>query len=175
MFTMADGLARLLAPILPVTSDELWRYLPSAGREESVHLAAFPSSVERLADEALEAEWTHLREIRDAVNKSLEAARQAKVIGTSLAARVQLTAGGEAAALLKRHEADLPMLFITSQVTLDGSGPDGVSVAVLRAEGEKCERCWRIVPERSSEARFAGLCLRCVDALEAGDDGREVA
>jgi len=175
MFTMADGLARLLAPILPVTSDELWRHLPPAGREESVHLAPFPSNVERLVDQALEAEWTRLRDIRDAVNKSLEEARQAKVIGTSLAARVQLTAGGEAAALLKRHEADLPMLFITSQVMLDASAAEGVSVAVLRAEGEKCERCWRIVPERSSDARFAGLCLRCVEALETGDDGREVA
>jgi isoleucyl-tRNA synthetase len=67
------------------------------------------------------------------------------------------------------------MLFIVSQVTLDTAGPDGVSVSVLRAEGEKCERCWRIVSDISRDAGFAGLCGRCVAALPAGDGGREVA
>jgi len=65
--------------------------------------------------------------------------------------------------------------LIVSQVTLDTTGTGGMSVSVQRAEGDKCERCWRIVLERSSDPRFAGLCLRCVDALETGGDGREVA
>jgi isoleucyl-tRNA synthetase len=59
-------------------------------------------------------------------------------------------------------------------VSLETSGADGLTVRVVRAEGEKCDRCWRIVPERSTDPRFAGVCLRCVDALETGD-GREVA
>src|SRR5258708_7799434 len=188
---MADGLARLLAPILPVTADEFWRHLPAfahatagrpattdapaAKREESVHLAEFPREVERLIDAELEARWTRLREIRDEVNRALETARQEKLIGTSLAARVSLTAGGATAALLARYEADLPMLFIVSQVSLDPTGPEGVSVAVSRAEGEKCERCWRIVPEISRAPGTEGLCSRCIDALSAGDGGREVA
>jgi isoleucyl-tRNA synthetase len=192
MYVMADGLARLLAPILPVTADELWRHLPSSAgategkpvlREESVHLAEFPRDLERLIDVDLEARWTRLREIRDEVNRALETARQDKLIGTSLAARVTLTAGGEAAALLRRSEASLPMLFITSQVTLDTSGPEGVSVSVSRAEGEKCERCWRTVPEISRSGRTDGLCSRCIEALPGGpstslgtgDGGREVA
>jgi isoleucyl-tRNA synthetase len=192
MFVMADGLARLLAPILPVTADELWRFLPTraeatvgkpaaadvpagkVAREESVHMALFPKDVERLADGALDEQWERLRVIRDEVNKALEEARQAKTIGTSLAAHVHLTAGGDIAALLRRHEADLPMLLIASQVSLETSGADGLTVRVVRAEGEKCDRCWRIVPERSTDPRFAGVCLRCVDALETGD-GREVA
>jgi isoleucyl-tRNA synthetase len=87
---------------------------------------------------------------------------------------VHITAGGDAAALLRAHEADLPMLFIASQVSLDTSGTESLAVQVLRADGEKCDRCWRIVPERSSDPRFAGVCLRCVDAVETGD-GREVA
>ena len=173
MFIMADGLSRLLAPILPVTADELWRYLP-APREESVHLSEFPRDVERLADRAMDEGWDQLRAIRDEVNKALEEARQSKTIGTSLAAHVRLTAGGNAAALLKAHVADLPMLFIASQVSLDTSTTEGVTVEILRADGEKCDRCWRIVPERSNDPRFAGVCLRCVDALETGD-GREVA
>jgi len=87
---------------------------------------------------------------------------------------VRLVAGGDNAALLRRHEADLPMLFIASQVSLDTSAPDTLRVQVMRADGEKCDRCWRIVPERSADPRFAGVCLRCVGALETGE-GREVA
>jgi isoleucyl-tRNA synthetase len=174
MAIMADGFARLLAPILPVTSDELWRTLPasaeaSAGkpgkREESVHLADFPAKLERFEDPALVAAWDRLLHVRDEVNRALETARQAKEIGTSLAARVALTAGGDTAALLRTAEADLPMLFIVSHVSLDTTGPDGVSVSVSRAEGDKCDRCWRIVPKVSHAAGSEGLCERCMDAL----------
>ena len=182
MFIMADGLARLLAPILPVTADELWRHI-GGPREESVHLAEFPRDVETLVDPALDARWTGLREVRDTVNGALETARQEKLIGTSLAAHVALSAGGETATLLKHYEADLPLLLIVSQVALDASGPDGVSVSVSRAEGDKCERCWRVLPEISRSPGTDGLCRRCIGALPAGrstsratgDGGREVA
>ena len=192
MYVMADGLARLLAPILPVTADELWRHLPSVagaaigtpgGREESVHLAEFPGDVERMIDADLETRWTRLREIRDEINRALETARQDKLIGTSLSARVTLETGGETAALLRRYEADLPMLLIVSQVELGTNGPEGVRVSVSRAEGDKCERCWRVVPAISKRPGSEGLCDRCVAALPAGDPstglgtggGREVA
>jgi isoleucyl-tRNA synthetase len=182
MYEMADGLARLLAPILPVTADEMWRHLPGT-REESVHLSDFPRDVERLVDTELDSRWTRLREIRDQVNGALETARQEKLIGTSLAAQVRLTASGETGALLRRYEAELPMLFIVSQVTLDRTGPEGLTVAVTRADGEKCERCWRTVPDISRDPGRTGLCSRCVDALGTGDPstglgaggGREVA
>ena len=182
MFIVADGLARLLAPILPVTADELWRHLPTSAeatvgkpgaREESVHIATFAKDFDRFVNPDLEREWSRLLEIRDEVNRALETARQGKVIGTSLAAHVALTAGGNTGALLRRYEADLPMLFIVSQVSLETSGPDGVGVSVTRAEGEKCDRCWRVLPELSKTV--AGLCDRCVSALPEGDGGREVA
>ena len=166
MYVIADGLARLLAPILPVTCDELWRHLPGS-RAESVHLAEFPSDVDRLADSELSSRWQQLIAIRDEVNRVLETARQAKEIGTSLGARVALTAGGEAGRLLQRSEADLPMLFIVSQVSLDVGGPDGVSVSVARAEGHKCERCWRVLPTLAGDPESPGLCSRCVSALAA--------
>jgi isoleucyl-tRNA synthetase len=182
MHVMADGLARLLAPILPVTADELWRHLPAAA-EASVHIATFPRDVASLVDFDVDARWGRLREIRDEVNRALETARQAKIIGTSLAAHVALTAGGESASLLRAHEPDLPMLFIVSQVSLDTSGPEGVGVSVSRAEGDKCARCWRVLPELSRAPKVDGLCDRCVASLPAGpstslgtgDGGREVA
>ena len=166
MYIIADGLARLLAPILPMTADEFWRHLPGA-REESVHLAQFPAELDRLVDGELSSRWQALIAIRDDVNRVLETARQAKTIGTSLAAHVSLTAGGDAARLLQRYEADLPMLFIVSQVSLNGSGPDGVEVAATRAEGEKCERCWRVLPSLAGDPEAPGLCSRCVSALAA--------
>jgi isoleucyl-tRNA synthetase len=174
MYVMAEGLARLLAPILPVTSDELWRHLPAGSREASVHLSLFPDDGAALARPEVDARWERLRAIRDDVNRALETARQEKIIGTSLQAHVRLSAGGASGALLQEYSSDLPMLFIASQVTLDPGGPEGVSVSVTRAEGQKCERCWRTVPDVVRDGRLAGLCSRCVEALEPGD-GREVA
>jgi isoleucyl-tRNA synthetase len=164
MYIIADGLGRLLAPILPVTADELWRHLPGP-REASVHLAEFPRGIEDLRHDELRGQWEQLLAVRDEVNRSLEVARQAKTIGTSLAAHVTLTAGGATGALLREHEADLPMLFIVSRVTLQMGGAEGVTVAVARAEGEKCQRCWRIVPDVSRETDTEGLCDRCLGAL----------
>jgi isoleucyl-tRNA synthetase len=173
MYVIADGLARLLAPILPVTCDELWRHLPGT-RDASVHLAEFPTrgSLEGFVDTSLAADWQRLIAIRDEVNRSLETARQAKTIGTSLGARVAVRAGGEALALLQRYRDELPMLFIASQVDLAASGEaDSLEVNVTRAEGDKCARCWRIVPEISTATGTEGLCVRCVDAIEAPDGG----
>jgi isoleucyl-tRNA synthetase len=164
MYVMADGLSRLLAPILPITSDELWRHLPGA-REESVHLAFFPQEVETMRDPALLATWDRLLAIRDDVNRALETARQSKVIGTSLGATVTLRAGGDTAAVLRQHAADLPMLFIVSHVNVEDRADEGVEVTVARAEGQKCERCWRIVPDVSNEPGTEGLCSRCIGAL----------
>jgi isoleucyl-tRNA synthetase len=104
--------------------------------------------------------------VRDIVNGSLEAKRQDKTIGTSLAARVRLRAGGATAALLERYRDDLPMLFIVSAVDLEpGGADDALVVDVSRAEGDKCARCWRIVPVVSAEPGHEGLCDRCVAAL----------
>jgi isoleucyl-tRNA synthetase len=170
MYVIANGLSRLLAPILPVTCDELWRHLPGT-REPSVHLAEFPSrkSLDAIANPTLIADWQRLIAIRDEVNRALESARQAKTIGTSLGAQVTLRARGETLTLLEKYRDELPMLFIASQVTVTEAPGDGdaVELTVGRAEGIKCARCWRIVPEVSSEPVTEGLCSRCVEAIDA--------
>jgi isoleucyl-tRNA synthetase len=185
MFVIAEGLVRLLAPILPVTADELWRFLPGT-RAESVHLADFPDAgeLEPWQDAARITEWTRLIEVRDAVNLALEEQRQRKVIGAPLEARVSLAASGETYDLLRRHEADLPMLFITSQVSLSAgsaveatsleggtavavSVPEAVTVQVSRADGAKCLRCWRFQTDISTDPEFLGICGRCVEAVSS--------
>jgi isoleucyl-tRNA synthetase len=168
MYRIADGLIRLLAPVLPMTADELWRHLPGE-RDASVHLAEFPPAAEvaGLVDSDLVARWERLKTVRDTVNAALEARRQDKTIGTSLGARVRLRAAGDTLALLRQHEADLPMLFIVSQVAVEdaGTGTDQVDVDVTRAEGHKCPRCWRVVDIVSTAPETEGLCERCVDAV----------
>jgi isoleucyl-tRNA synthetase len=166
MFTVVDGLARLLAPILSVTMDELWRGLPGP-REASVHMALFPRQLEGHLDADLVARWTRLGAVRDAVNVALEQKRQDKTISGNLSAAVEVRAGGDALELLRRYEAWLPTLFGVSAVQLlEGGGPDDApGIAVSRADGTKCERCWRVVPAVSSASGREGLCPRCVEAL----------
>ena len=124
LHAIAGGVTRLLAPILPVTCDELWRHLPGTDAE-SVHLADFPADPESLVDRDLVARWDRLLGLRDAVNGELEKLRQDKVVGTSLEAAVTLTAEGGLAELLEAHRDDLATLFITSAVTLRTGAPGG--------------------------------------------------
>jgi isoleucyl-tRNA synthetase len=166
MYHICDGLARLIAPILPVTADELWRHLPGS-RSASVHLERFPDPAPFL-DAGLLGTWERLLAVREQVNAALETQRKDKVIGTSLGARVVITASGPVAALLERHRAELPMLFIVSDVALhagSAEGPDQVQVEVERTAGSRCERCWRYVASLRTEPAWAGICDRCVEAL----------
>jgi len=166
MYLICDGLARLLAPILPVTADTLWLHLPGR-RSPSVHLESFPD-VSGMVDQDLMGTWERLLAVRDQVNAALEDKRRDKVIGTALGARVVITASGPIGALLQQHLDRLPMLFIVSDVALNiGStdGADTVQVEVDRAAGVKCERCWRFVPSVRTEPQWAGICDRCVGAL----------
>ncbi len=168
MYLVADGLSRLLAPILPFTSDEIWRHLPGS-RGASVHIAEFPArpEVEALVNRDLVARWQRLIAIRDDVNRTLESARQSKTIGNSLGARVALRASGATGTLLQRYRDELPMLFIVSQVSLEPmpGDEDLLAIEVTRAEGHKCARCWRMVDAISSSPDTDGLCDRCVDAV----------
>jgi isoleucyl-tRNA synthetase len=170
MFYIVDGLARLLAPILPFTMDEVWRNLPRT-REPSVHLSVFPDNFEEWADEGLLDRWAQLSAVRAPVNVALEEKRQQKVITGSLSARVSLSASGALAQLLADYGDELPTIFGVSQVQLDpglseeGDSTRGVLVNVERADGVKCDRCWRFVPSVADSGEFQGLCDRCVDAL----------
>jgi isoleucyl-tRNA synthetase len=164
-YVIADGLTRLLAPIVSITADEIWSRLPGL-REPSVHLALFPTDVARYRHDDLERRWEALLEARTRVHAALETARNAKLIGAPLTAHVSLAAAGERYELLKRYEADLPMLFIVSSVTVERRDmATDVEVEVTRAPGEKCPRCWRFVDKTAAEGELVGLCARCVDAL----------
>ena len=166
MYLMCDGLARLIAPMLPVTADDLWRNMPGQ-RSASVHLEEFPK-VDHLQAPDIVSVWDRLMEVRGQVNAALEEKRKDKVIGNSLGASVMLTASGPIAALLEQNREHLPMLFIVSDLTLNlgaADGADEIRIDVGKAHGVKCGRCWRYVPSVRSEPDWSGICDRCVEAL----------
>jgi isoleucyl-tRNA synthetase len=163
-----------LAPILCFTAEEAWRR-HRRGREESVHLRIFPDIPATWRDESLAEKWILVRDIRRVVTGALELERAAKRIGSSLQAapRVFMTAAHrEALANL-----DLAEIAITSDIALiDGPPPagafslpdvPGVGVVPALAEGEKCDRCWRVLPEVGSCREHPSLCSRCADAVSA--------
>jgi isoleucyl-tRNA synthetase len=179
MHVLVDGLARLLAPILSFTADEVWRHIPGHAFE-SVHMALFPSEheLESLLDRELVERWDRLAALRQRVLAEIEPLRKDKRIGSSLQARVVLSANDRDLSFLESHASELPMLFIVSDVELRPAPTDvdaheeaGPHIRIERAAGVKCERCWRYVPGVSTDPEWAGLCDRCLDALAAPSHG----
>ena len=171
---ISTSFVRLFAPILSFTMEEVWGHL---GQQGSVHLAYFPDSMELSngigADARHRAEnWDRLIGVRDDVLKSLEAARQEKVIGAPLEARVQLTADAELYPLLEKYAGDLPGLFIVSQVDVRNHAKEGVDVSIARALGTKCERCWKYTEDVGNDAQLPTVCAACASAVReiAGND-----
>jgi isoleucyl-tRNA synthetase len=177
VYRIASALVRLIAPTLAFTSEEVWKHLPGgASQIPSIHMASFPTAEEFAGafDDARAKDWDRLLAVREEVLKALEPARAAKTISGALEARVTLVAGGELVALLRKHAADLPALFIVSQVEITeghvssatpAAGLEGLQVRIERAKGSKCERCWNYSTHVGENADYPTLCERCVAAL----------
>jgi len=176
IWRIAEAMARLIAPILSFTADEVWQHLPKVeGRLPSVHLALFPDVVEIVPGSiaGLEADWQQLANVRQLVMVELEALRLAKSIGKSLDASVRVIAseGSPESLVLKRYEDALAEFFNVSQVTVQVIGATQQESAVLIeaqvADGAKCERCWRVVSDVGADDRWQTVCARCAEALNA--------
>jgi isoleucyl-tRNA synthetase len=161
-----------LAPILVFTMEEVWlERFP--GEDSSVHLVDMPQTPADWRDEALAEKWAAIRRVRRVVTAALEIQRQDKVIGASLeAAPVVHVADPDVLKALK--SVDFADICITSALALTGDPApqeafrlpevDGVGVVFEKAEGEKCQRCWKILPDVGTH-RHPGVCGRCDAAL----------
>ncbi len=168
LYRLEYALVRLVAPILGFTAEEVWTHM---GQKGSVHLELFPDAAELTAglSEAhrkRSAHWDRLIKVREDVLKSLEEARREKFIGAPLEARVHLTADGNLFPLLVEYAAELPGLFIVSQVSLEEKSGQEFSVKVERADGAKCERCWKYTTDTGSDAQFPTICAACAGAVK---------
>jgi isoleucyl-tRNA synthetase len=187
VYRIAKALLSLLTPITVFTAEEVWRYFPHVnGDPESAHIALFPAS-EALGiafDSAKSANWEKLLVVRTEVLRALESARNAKTISGALEAKIVLSAAKDLAPLLEEYKSWLPGLFIVSQVELAGTAATdaqksellpGLSVAVHRADGTKCERCWNYSPHVGENADYPTVCERCVKALNEIEESGHAA
>ena len=174
LYLILDAMARMFAPILAFTCDEIWQAMPHRSGDDTRNVVlnemVRPYTAYAL-DEAAMQKWDTLIALRNDVNGVLETARADKRIGKALEAHVALYAEDEAsrAALEAVKELDLAELFIVSDVLLENGAPKeenvcgtganfpGMRIEVLPAAGEKCPRCWM----HSTEANAEGLCPRC--------------
>ncbi len=185
MRTILSSIVRLMAPILSFTAEEIWGHLPEDFKNESsVHLANFPKI--QSADPARSERWEKLIQVREAVARVSETARKERKIGNSLEARVVLSATTTLYPLLKDYEKFLPALFIVSQVELKqgdkttrieaNETPEtwafseqneelGLSIQVVLADGNKCERCWVYQIDVGSDEVHPTLCRRCSEVM----------
>ena len=174
LYKVLDALTLMLTPILAFTADEIWQSMPhdKSRNAQSLLFNEIPQPDFIEADADFIAKWERIHSVRYDVQKALELARNEKIIGKPLEAKVELFAQGELYDFLKSVEADLPEIFITSSVTVsNGEGKvkgdvEGLSVTVSKADGEKCERCWKFSSTVGSDAEHPTLCAHCASVMK---------
>lgn len=161
-------LAKLLAPIIPHTADEVYLHLENH-TEESIHLTDIPRVEEYNNALELKEKYEKFLELRDDVLKALEEARNAKIIGKSFNAKVTIYPNEEILEFLNELNANLQQIFIVSQLeisTLKAPNEaykfDNLSVLVENALGHTCSRCWQVVKEVNED----NICARCEEVIK---------
>ncbi|EJH4197701.1 isoleucine--tRNA ligase [Staphylococcus pseudintermedius] len=168
LFEILVNMTKLLAPIIPHTAEEVWSHIEQVD-EESVHLTNMPAKEEM--DQALLDKWNTFMALRDDVNRALEAARNEKVIGKSLEAKVKIgnSPSFDTLAFLEGFN-DLHQLFIVSQVELvedtKGEAYQHGTIEIAKADGEKCARCWNYSESLGSVGELDDLCPRCQEVVK---------
>ena len=166
---LVRGLCAMLSPMLVFTADEAWEFIPAHG-SASVHLSTWAPQPFVLSEKEQKT-WSRLFEIRPAVLACLEKERQAKNIGKALDAKVVL--GGSAQSLDDLTDKDresLRELLNVSQLTFnEKSTGTELTVEAVKADGQKCERCWHWELDVGVDPQHPLICGRCVAAVrEAG-------
>ena len=174
LYKVLDALTLILTPILAFTCDEIWTAMKhdKSRNPEGPLFNNIPTADYIETDEAFIAKWDRIHEIRTDVQKALELARNEKVIGKPLEAKVTLYADGELADFLKSELKSLPEIFITSAVEIaDGEGEfkgdvKDLSITVNKADGEKCERCWKFSDTVGQDSEHPTLCAHCAETMK---------
>ncbi|MBO9490145.1 isoleucine--tRNA ligase [Endozoicomonas sp. G2_1] len=193
MYLIAEAMTRWMAPILSFTAQEIWQALPAPAAGERGEFVFtnvwFDGLVEIEQDAVLNNEfWAQLLEVRAEVNRALEVARNEKKVGKALEAQVTLYATAELADNLHKLADELRFVLITSaahvevvdQAPASETGATatelaGLWVAVTKAEGEKCDRCWHVTTDVGTNTEHPSLCGRCVTNVDGDGEQRQFA
>ena len=181
LYHIAEALVRWIAPIMSFTADELWQFLPGQ-RSASVHLETWYAGLFELpAQETMNSVfWQAVQDVKTAVNKQLEEARNQGVLGGNLEAEVDLYCSPDLKADLDLLGDELRFALITSAVRVheweqggDITEVDGLRVEVKKSGHSKCVRCWHHRADVGANPEHPELCLRCVDNVEGDGEPRE--
>ena len=175
MYDTLMALLKVLTPIIPHTTEELWGYVELEDKEQSIQLTDFPEVDEQANFAELRPKWAKIIAVRNEVLKALEEARNAKVIGKSLEAKISVYADSETVELLNDANVNFAQLSIVSQFVIAGSKDaapeqalvlEKTALVVEKADGEKCDRCWTISETVGTEEKHPTLCKRCAEVVE---------
>ena len=165
---ITHAMLRWMAPFLSFTAEEAWKVF---GRSESIFMETYADLA--APDEALLAKWTRIRELRDAVNKDIEALRADGKVGSSLQAKVTLEVTADDHALLASLGEDLKFVFITSAINLIAGSAQSINTEASSAV--KCERCWHYRDDVGHDAAHPTICGRCTSNLFGAGEERKYA
>ncbi|MFG0610353.1 isoleucine--tRNA ligase [Delftia sp. WSY_14] len=165
---ITHAMLRWMAPFLSFTAEEAWKVF---GDSESIFLETYTDLP--AGDEALLAKWARLREIRDVVNKDIEAVRTEGRVGSSLQAEVSVSAQPEDLALLQSLGDDLKFVFITSAA--EALAGEALQAAVTPSSHAKCDRCWHYRADVGINPEHPSLCGRCDSNLHGAGEERHKA
>jgi isoleucyl-tRNA synthetase len=170
LWHIAQSLVTLMAPVLSFTAEEAWQVMRGS-RERSVFEEVWHRIPPAELDQAVIDAWGDVRQLRAIAMKKIEERREAKEIGSSLAAEVDISANGAAYASLARLGEELRFVLITSRATVREEQGSGVHVKVHASKHLKCERCWHF----RADVNAAGLCGRCESNLKGPGEPRTYA
>ncbi|MGM8211822.1 isoleucine--tRNA ligase [Virgibacillus sp. W0430] len=172
-YEILTSIVKLLTPIIPHTAEEVWEYIPGVDAE-SVQLTDMPEprEIEQFGQDD-QAKWNHFMNVRDDVLKALEEARNDKVIGKSLEAKITLTAKDEETKAVLEMIPNVHQLLIVSEAVVSTTVSDNaktykyVHAVVEKHTGEKCERCWMSSHTVGENEQYEALCTRCAEIVDA--------
>ena len=174
IYIIIDTLTKMIAPILAFTSEEIWKFIPHKKTDyvESVLLNEMNEKVNINIDKEFIEKWDRIIKIRDFVRKVLEEKRQNKEIGSSLEANVKIYCNEDNFLFFESLQEILKIVFIVSNVEISKQAKGkfknselNISVDILKADGEKCERCWNYSNYVGENKEHATLCERCCNVL----------
>lgn len=185
MFHIIEAFVRWIAPVLSFTADEIWEVMPGE-RSESVHMDQWYTGLAALDDSTFTRDyWSQVIAVKTAVNKAMEDARNAGVIGGSLQAEVTLYLSDALQAEIEKMEDELRFVLITSRADMKSladapeaavdTDVEGLKVIVAKSAHEKCERCWHHREDVGSHPAYTDLCGRCVENVDGEGEVRHYA
>ncbi len=165
MARLFEYLTHKLATVMPFTTEEAWSYKPEGvfKDSDSIHLNDFMNVPEDWRDEALSVRWDGVKQVRASVLAAIEPKRTDKTIGSSLEAYPHITLPEQLAKLLEG--IDFAEVCITSQALVKSGPAEEIKVIIEKAEGNKCVRCWKVLPEVGTDPDYPDLSLRDADAV----------